>query len=393
MASVSAPLEGIRVVDLTRVTPGGYCTLLLSDLGAEVIKVEDIREGDYGRFLEPKKDGVGLRHLVYNRDKKSVALNLKHEQGVEAYLRLVDTADVVVEGFRPGVADRLGIGYATLKQRQPRLVYCAYSSFGQDGPFAALAGHDINLVALGGFLDLNQGPSGPVMPGVSLADMGTGRIAAIAILAALLARARTGEGQFIDVSMLDGIVSLMASPATHPLGGLAIPDDWQGSPRNPLYRTYETADGRFVALGVVERPFWERFCAAVERADLLDAPDADEQRRQQVVVELEKLIAERTFAQWSDLFAREDLCCSPVLTLGEALQHPQVRHRSLVFEVEHPAIGTVGQIGLPFRMSGTPGRADHQLAPDLGEHTGEILATLGYADGDVAGMRDAGAIR
>lgn len=344
-------LSGIRVLDLTRLLPGAYCTQLLADMGAEVIKVEEPGSGDYMRWTPPLVDGQSALFNALNRDKKSVALDLKATGGRELVLRLVDTSDVLVEGNRPGVMDRLGLGWDVMHARNPRLVMCSITGYGQDGPYAMRAGHDLNYMAIAGALGLNGPRDGPPVPlSVQVADLGGGGMqAAVAILGALVGVQRGGEGRHLDVAMTDGAVSWLALVfAAHAAGERVARGDQRLAGRYACYRVYECKDGRYYSVGALEPKFWSALCGALERPDLVDRQLEEDLGIQR---EMERIFAGRTRDEWEQALSVVDACCEPVLGIEEVASHPQVVAR---------------------RVLERTGRA-----PRLGEHTEEILKELG----------------
>ncbi len=391
----TAALAGIRVLDLTRLLPGAFCSQMLADLGAEVIKIEDPNGGDYNRSWGPFAKTESGSFLLLNRNKKSVTINLKHEEGKALFRKLAAGADIVLEGYRPGVMDRLGLSYESLKADNRGLIYCAISGFGQDGPLRTTVGHDLNYLALAGALQLfGKAGEAPIVPGLSIADVGGGSLmASTGILAALIARGKSGEGQFVDISMTDGVVSWLALHAPdHLFAGI----EPKGGERPfigqaPCYNVYRCADGRHVALGAIEPHFWQRFC---EASDLpLSAreqwPEGDEARR--AYDETARCFAGRSMAEWVALGEKADIPLSPVNTMQEAFAHPQLNHREMLLEVEHPTEGAVPQLGFPIKLSQTP--CEIRTAPPLlGEHTEEVMAAAGYASSQIAAMREEGAI-
>jgi alpha-methylacyl-CoA racemase len=396
---MAGPLAGVRVLDLSRLLPGPFCSLLLADLGAEVLKVEDTGAGDYIRWSPPYHDGVGesarsALFLALNRNKRSVRVNLKSEGGREVLRRLVREHDVLLESFRPGVLDRLGVGYERLREENPGLVYCAITGYGQDGPATARPGHDLNYLGLNGVLALTGEAGGPpVQSAAQIADLGGGALpAAVGILAALHERGRSGLGQLVDVSMHDGAMAWLAMAAARVLcDGLA--------PRRGgdvlaggvvCYRPYACADG-WVTLGALEPKFWAAFCAGVGREDLLahqfDRPGSEAHRA------LEAVFAARTRAEWDRFGAEHDCCVEPVLELDEALESEVTRARELVGELEQPgAERPVRLLGHPLKLSRTPADTDRLPGPELGEHTREVLGALGYSGEDVERLEREGAV-
>ena len=374
-------LAGLRVLDLSRLLPGGFCSLLLADFGADVIKVEDTGAGDYLRA-----DGPAF--LALNRGKRSVRLDLKSPGGRDALLALARGADVLLESFRPGVMDRLGVGYERLRQENPRLVYCAVTGYGQDGPFAARAGHDTNYLARIGLLDLTGDRDGPpVQAGGQIADLGGGALmAAFGVMAALRERDRSGQGQLVDVSMTDGALSWLAMVAARALAGQPVP----GRGEDPLagglicYRPYRCADG-WVAFGALEPKFWRAWCTGLGRDDLADRqfePVGSETHR-----ELEAVFAERTQAEWEAFNDEHDCCLEPVLALDEALDSELVRAREMVVEVEGERV-----LGTPVKLTRTPADPTRAGAPAPGGDTDAVLAEAGYGPDEIAALRAAGAV-
>jgi alpha-methylacyl-CoA racemase len=391
-------LEGIRVLDLSRLLPGGFCSLLLADFGAEVLKVEDTGMGDYIRWSPPYYEGTedsakSALFLALNRNKRSIRLNLKHDRGKEVLLRLVREYDVVLESFRPGVLDRLGVGYERMREENPGIVYCAISGYGQDGPNRDRSGHDMNYLGLIGLLGLTGERDGPpVQSAGQIADLGGGALmAAFGILAALRERDRSGEGQFVDASMADGSLSWLAMVAAQYFADGAVPK--RGS--LPLagglicYRPYACSDG-YVTLGALEPKFWQAWCLGVGREDLIERqfepPGSDAH------AEVERIFLERTRDEWAAFASQHDCCLEPVLDLDEALDSELVRAREMVVELDQPgAAEPIRQLGVPVKLSRTPGGV-HAPGPALGEHTQEVLEALGYAADEVAALAEDGAV-
>ncbi len=373
---------GVRILDLSRLLPGPYCSLLFADLGAEVIKVEEPGRGDYARTTRPSwgDSGVGAYFLLLNRNKKSLSLNLKTEAGKAIFRRLVGAADVLLESFRPGVMDRLGLGWETLRGLNPRLVYCAISGYGQDGPYRNLVGHDLNYLGYAGALSVTGSrDGGPLMPGVQVADIGGGSLmAAFAIAAALYHRRESGRGQFIDVSMADGVVSwltpyfgpLFATGTVPARGEERLNGGWV------CYGLYEAADGGYVTVGALEPRFWANFCRLIDREDLLACQHAEGEARDRVEAELRALFRTRTRDEWVRLLHTADVCAGPVLTLDEVMRDPQFRQRGMFEAVQHPTLGSLPQVAFPVKLSETPAEMP-TAAPDLGTHTDEILGPRG----------------
>jgi alpha-methylacyl-CoA racemase len=402
---VSLPLEGIRVLDLSRLLPGGFCSLLLADFGADVLKVEDTGMGDYIRWSPPYYEGAhesarSALFLSLNRNKRSIRLDLKHERGREVLLRLVSDADVVLESFRPGVLERLGVGYERMREENPRIIYCAISGYGQESPKRDASGHDMNYLGLIGMLGLTGSPDGPpVQSGGQIADIGGGALmAAFGIMAALRERdgapgaPGSGEGQFVDVSMADGSLAWLAMVAASYFADGVVPHRGDLPLAGALicYRPYECADG-FVSLGALEPKFWQAFCRGVGREDLIERqferPGSDAHAQ---VVEIFK---GRTRAQWEAFAGEHDCCLEPVLELDEALSSELVRAREMVIELSQPgAERPVRQLGVPVKLSRTPGEHARMPGPKLGEHTEEVLEAAGYSREQIAELFDSGAV-
>jgi crotonobetainyl-CoA:carnitine CoA-transferase CaiB-like acyl-CoA transferase len=391
------PLEGIKVLDLSRLLPGGFCSLLLADFGAEVLKVEDTGAGDYVRWAAPLYEGAepsaqSALFLALNRNKRSIRVNLKEPGGRDVLLRLARDYDVVLESFRPGVLDRLGVGYEALREENPGIVYCAITGYGQDGPYTQRSGHDMNYLGLVGLLGLTGERDGPpIQSAGQIADVGGGALmAAFGILAALRERDRSGEGQLVDVSMADGALSWLAMVAARHFADEVVPrrGDLELAGRLVCYRPYACADG-WVTLGALEPKFWQAWCRGVGREDLIErqfeAPGSDAH------AEVERIFLERTRDQWREFASEHDCCLEPVLDLDEALDSELVRAREMVVELDQPGTDGVRQLGVPVKLSRTPGGV-HSPGPVLGEHTDEVLAGAGYSEAEIATLKESGAV-
>jgi alpha-methylacyl-CoA racemase len=395
------PLSDVRILDLTRLLPGGFCTLLLGDLGADVIKVEDTGAGDYVRWAPPfygeeEHTPLGTRSALYlslNRNKRSVRIDLKQEAGQKALLKMAEQADVLVESFRPGVLDRLGVGYDRLKEANPAIVYCPITGYGQDGPNRDRAGHDQNYLGLNGILGLTGDKDGPpVQAAAQIADLGGGGLmAAVGILAAVHEAKRSGEGQVVDVSMTDGALSWMAMVAGQYLCDGVVPrrGELPLAGRLVCYRPYEASDG-WVSCGALEQKFWAAWCNGVGREDLIEHQfDAPGSEAHAAVAEV---FRSRTRAEWKAFNDEHDCCIEPILDVDEVLDSDHVREREMVVSYDQPELGEVRQLGVPVKLSRTPGGI-HRPAPALGEHTAEVLAEAGLGEDEVSALIEAGAAK
>jgi crotonobetainyl-CoA:carnitine CoA-transferase CaiB-like acyl-CoA transferase len=393
------PLAGLRVLDLSRLLPGPFCSVLLADFGAEVIKVEDTGMGDYVRWAPPAYEGAqasarGAMFMALNRGKRSVRVDLKSDGGSEVLLRMVRDADVLLESFRPGVMDRLGVGYARLREENPGLIYCAISGYGQDGPLRDRSGHDTNYLGLNGVLGLTGDADGPpVQSAGQIADIGGGSLMAVAgILIALRERERSGQGQLVDCSMFDGALSWLTMVAAQALATGRAPrrGELQLAGRFVCYRPYPCADG-YVSLGALEPKFWVAWCEGVARPDLVehqfDAPGSAAH------AEVSGVFAQRTRAEWERFASAHDCCLEPVLDLDEVLDSELVRAREMVVSIQQPGVDEpVRQLGVPIKLGRTPADPGQRPAPSLGEHTDEVLAGLGFSPEEIAALHDSGAV-
>lgn len=371
------PLEGVKVLDLTRLLPGPYGTMFLGDFGADVIKIEEPGLGDYARFYHPVYKGMGYRHIILNRNKRSMCLDLKTENDREIFYELAKNSDVIVESFRPGVTKKLGIDYEKIKSINPRIVYCSITGFGQTGPYKMAAGHDLNYVSLAGVTSLTGERDGkPAIPGVQIADLTSGIMAFNGILLALLGREKSGQGQYIDISMLDAVVSLLASDASIYFGTDQAPHRGESRLTGvlPNYNIYETKDGRYLSVGALEDKFWKELCLAINKPELVDYIN-DEQKRTELFEILEKTFKEKNLVEWENIFQDKDACVTTVKNLDEVFVDPQVVQRQMIVELDDEKLGHYRQLGQPIKLSDTPGTI-RTIAPMLGEHTEEILEEL-----------------
>jgi alpha-methylacyl-CoA racemase len=384
------PLEGIRVLDLTRQAPGPYCTMLLGDLGADVIIVEEAPGA--GRRMEMGMSERTQAFWALNRNKRSIGLNLKEPRAQEAFLKMAEEADVVLEGFRPGVVKRLGVDYETIRAHSPRIIYCSLSGYGQTGPYAGLVGHDINYISIGGALSMiGTAGSPPAIPMNVIADFaGGGLYAAFSILAAVIARSQTGRGQYVDIAMSDGVTSLLAFPASQYFAAGMVPKPGVEMLNGgaPYYAVYEASDGKWLSIGCIEPWFWSELCKALECEDFIPQ-QMNREKHHEIFEYLRKRFKEKTRDEWFEELRRRDICVGPVYSLDEVFEDPHVQARGMVTEVQHPQFGAVKQVGVGPKFSDTPG-AVRTTAPKRGEHTSDLLSEAGYSDEEIGEMKSAG---
>ena len=385
-------LEGIRVIDLALFLPGPLMTQFMADHGAEVIKVESIHEGEPNREIGDKRDGVSVYFSNTHRGKKSLALNLKDPAGVEVLLRLAERSDVFVEAFRPGVVDRLGIGYRQVSARAPKIVYASISAFGQSGPYSGLATHDLGTEAMAGVLSLNRGQDGkPAIPGIANADMLASMMCLSGVLMALYRRKETGKGDYLDIAMADSLVACMPNNLGAAMAHRRQPDlsEERSLGGNAMYGIYETRDGDFVVLGAAEIKFATNLLTALGRPDLIELCKLPPGRGQDPVREFFRTtFRAKTKAEWVEWFKGRDIAFAPVKTLPEMLEDPHFRARGMVLK---DARGW-DHIGVPIQFAAEPGRANFR-SPAHGEHSSEIVRALGYSDEDVDKLAATGVIR
>jgi formyl-CoA transferase len=383
------PLEEIKILDLSSFVPGPYCSMLLGYLGAEVIKVEIPGKGDYLREM------AGFEGV--NHNKKSMTLNLKSAQGREIFYKLTRAADVILEGFRPGVTKRLGIDYDHIQGINPDIIYCSISGYGQDGPYRERPGHDTNYSGVSGLLSISGDLDGPpaALGGVPIADLSSSMFAALSILAALIARDRIGKGQYIDVSMTDGVVSWMAyriaeyfakdKPTKQNLVGKGA------------YGVFETKDGKYMTIGAIEDSFWRNLCRALGKKELVNDPRFSHifarTRNQGELFStiLEPTFKTKTYEEWLKILLDEDVPCGPVNTVEEMFNDPQLVSRGLFEEVSDPKLRSPKCIRFPIKFSQTPAKA-FTPPPQLGQHTEEVLTSLGYSQEEMGELRKQGVI-
>lgn len=377
------PLAGLKVIDLTRMLPGPFGTMLLADLGADVTVVEQ----PSGPALGPRR-----KNFHIDRNKRSLILDLKDERAKDILYRLVRNADVFVEGFRPGVTERLGIDYANLKAQKPDLIYCSLSGYGQDGPYKQRVGHDINYVAQAGLLYLNgRKDTGPVIPATQLADVaGGGLLSAFSIMAALFHRAQTGQGQHIDVSMTDGAMTLNPIALNEYLHSNTPPQrqSYRHIGATPCYNIYKTKDNQYISIGALEPKFWATLCRILQREDLIEKQF---DTNKETIEELRMIFAGKTREEWNQLLEAEEVCYAPVRDLEEVSRDPQVVHRKMISEVDWPDGTRSRQVGIVPRFSLTPG--SFRIPPSRpGQHSYEVLAEMGFDENSIASLEKEGVI-
>ncbi len=404
-ARAMPPLAGIRVLDLGRHLAGPSCAQFLGDLGADVIKIENPERGEDGRasgppFFDadgPAASGESAYFLAANRNKRSLAMDVKSVAGQELFRRLADTADVVIENFRPGVIDALGIGYAAISPRNPRIIYCDLSGFGADGPYANRPGLDNIIQGFSGLMSVTGFEGGePVRVGIPIADLVTGLLGAYGVLAALMARERTGRGQQVETSLLEGMVGMLGFQAVRYLNGAGVPPPaGNHHPISAPYGVYKTRDG-WVIIGATGDKRWNIFCRVIDAPEFLtDERFVTNGGRFAHNAELTALIGAKlqahTSDEWEEILNESGIPCGPIYTMGQSMEHPQVRHRGMVVEPPPPTRGTGRLLGLPVKLSETPG-AIHRAPPLFAQHTDEVLREIGVTDAELASLRANGVI-
>ena len=389
-SGMRGPLAGVRVLDLSRLYPGPLATMMMAEMGADVIKVEDMISPDSMRSYPPFLGETSAGYLAVNRSKRSLAIKFNEERGQEIFFRLVKTADIVIEQFRPGVLEHIGLGYQEAIKTNPRIIYISLTGYGQNGPYAKKAGHDVNYMGYAGMIASNASEKGgAVLPGAQIADVAGGAyMAIIAALSALWARETTGVGQKVDVSMLDALLPMLSlQMAQYWATSLYLPP-WQMplSGGLAIYGIYKCKDGKYVSLGALEPKFWKKFCQIVDKPGWEDRYYAHGEANEKLKIEMTRMFKSRTRDEWIDLVGVADICLSPVLDIPEMEDDPHIRARQMIVEHEHPQFGAIKGIGLPLKFSHT-----HSLpprpAPALGEHTLQLLEELGFTEKDVADMR------
>ncbi|GBF50867.1 acyl-CoA transferases/carnitine dehydratase [Leptospira ryugenii] len=380
----TGPLSGVKVVDLSLLLPGPLCSQHLADMGAEVIKIENPRAYDASRAMFKGNGGYPALFMMLNRNKKAITLNLKRPASKEILFKLLEDADILLEGFRPDGMDKMGIGYDVLKEKFPKLIYCGISGYGISGKYVDFAGHDINYLAISGVLHQTGNPPRPA--GFQLADVGGGSLSALsAILAALYYREKTGKGQRIDISMTDASLQFLSLyGGIHSASGITPePGNEILSGKLPNYQIYQTKEGRYVALGALEDMFFQTFVRAIGKDELLKEMPLKEENLEKWKAILTEYFLSKTYSDLESIFSNEDACLSPILSLEEVTQDPHWKERKMVFDVEHPKYGRITQYGSPFHFSETP-FSFRTFPPEHGEHTEEILKTIGYSDAEIS---------
>jgi len=386
------PLEGIRVLDMAPLGPGPHCAQILADLGAEIIRIEQPGPGEGRRAGKIIRLPAGA---AIRRASRCVFVNLKTAEGKEAFHKLAATADIVIEGFRPGVVRRLGVDYDTLRAIRADVIYAALSGYGQDGPYSSYVGHDINYQAVTGILAMTGRSDGPpVIPGNTIADnAGGGMNAVVGILAALLARARTGAGQYLDMAMVDGLVTMMFLNIDDYLTTGHVPHRGETllTGQYPWYNIYETQDGRYLSVGAIEPWFYENLCRCLGRQDFIDHQYADGGRRDEIFAAFREIFRTKTRDAWVAELMPAETCVAPVLAIDEVARDPHLRHRHLIVETEAPGGARREQVGAMVKLSGTPARVQGPRAEPV-DDTLALLQELGYGEASIGALRRAGAI-
>ena len=402
------PLEGIVILDLSRMLPGPYASMILADLGAEVIRVEDPKYayGSVPPFFQKGRYRESAFNSVIMRNKKSIALNLKKEEALGIFYKLVERADIILETFRPKVTKKLKVDYETLSKINKSIIYCSLTGYGQFGPYEQSAGHDLNYVGICGMLDLNKEREvlgekdqdrKPVVPGVQSADIGGGLVSTIGILGALIERDKNPnkEGQYIDISMTDCVFSFMPMAAAFQFSkGL---NNGMTKPRNPLhgevpfYSIYKTKDNKYLSIGAIEIKFWRGVCLGLEREDLIPKGNAIGREKEDVFREVQKEFLKKTQEEWMEIFSKIDSCVMPVKNFSEACEDPQLKARNMVVELPHPKFGKIHNINSPIKYSRTP-LSIRNIAPRMGQNSKEILQWLNYTPEEIKGFKKRGVL-
>jgi len=383
------PLESIIILDFSRALAGPYCTMMLADMGAEIIKLEMPGRGDDSRSWGPPfVEGESAYFMSVNRNKKSITLNLKSEKSKEIIEKLIKKADIIVENFRPGTMDKLGLSYENVVELNPKIIYASISGFGQDGPYRLLPGFDQVLQGMGGLMSITGEPGGPpIKVGIAVADIAGGMFAAYGIMIALFNRERTGKGQMIDVSLLDSQVAWLTYRAGSFFASGKIPQPLgSGHPNIVPYQAFKAKD-TYVNIAVGNDQLWQKFCSAVGLEDIVENPKYSTnakrvENRNELVNIISNLVSSKNAQEWLDILTKAGVPCGPIYTMDEIFTDPQVLHRNMVKDLDHLKAGKIKVTGVPVKLSGTPGEI-LTSPPVLGQNTKEILLELGYSDNDI----------
>ncbi len=392
---MNPPLDGMKILDFSYLLPGPFGTMLLADLGADIIKIENPENPDLMRLVPPFVHGISAAYAHINRGKRSLALNLKRKEASDVVYALVREYDIVVEQFRPGVMEKLGLGYKRLREINPALIYCSLTGYGQTGSYAHRAGHDINYMALSGVESFSgKKATGPTLSGIQIADIGSGsKNLCIAIMAAYIRRLRTGEGDYIDISITDGVFAMTAFQTSQFLAGTPEPEaESELFNGGSLYDFYQTSDARYLSVGPVEPKFLSAFLNAIGMSEVIEKGPVSAQEMIEVKREAARRIAEKPLSHWIELFTAIDACVEPVRTLGESIDAPPLSERSMIVNVRDSNNNEFCQIGNGLVFSS--GRYVAKKAGcEFGAHTDEILHRLGYSDATISDLRAKGAVK
>jgi crotonobetainyl-CoA:carnitine CoA-transferase CaiB-like acyl-CoA transferase len=382
-------LEDITVIDLTQLLPGPFCTQVLADFGANIIKIEG-PSGDFARVLGTKIKKESGPFMMLNRNKRSAVINIKEVKGRDVFFRLIKQADVVIESFRPGVMDKLGLGYEEVVKINERIIYCSISGYGQTGPYRDRPSHDITCISIAGILGIT-GVKGskPIIPGGQIADITSGLLGVVGIMFALWAREKTKKGQHIDIAMMDSAVAWLPlvlgeylSRKTEPKRGQELLNGGYA-----CYNVYETSDNRYMSLGALEVHFWETFCREIGQESFIAKQFANKPTQAEMTAKIQGVFSRKTQEEWTVFFQDKNVPCEPVLSLEGVFSHPQVLDRGMILDVTHRTEGKIKQLGIPIKMSMTPGQI-RMSAPRLGEHTEEILKEFGLTTEEIGQLKD-----
>ncbi len=390
-------LSGMKVLDCSQILAGPFCSMLLADMGADVVKIEKPTGGDDTRRMGPPfVGGESAAFLAMNRNKRSAVLNFKEPAGVEAMKRLVKDADVVIENYRSGVMERLGLGYDTLSEINPQLIYCSISGFGRTGPYAKRAGFDLVAQGMSGLMSFTGVPgSPPVKVGVPMADMNAGMFATYGILTAYINRLKSGKGQYLEVSLVEAALAYTVWESSSFFATGTVPGPLGSAHRlSAPYQALKTSDG-FINIGAPNQSNFERLCRAIGRDELIEREEYKDnasrlEHREQLEADLEETMTQHTRAHWLEVFEKDGVPAGPILDMGEVWSDPQIHDRDMDATVEHPTAGTVHNIGLAAKLYGTPGKI-YGPAPLLGEHTTEVLQEAGFSSEEIEQMAASGA--